>query len=214
MQFYALRLDVVSAWDLFKAAYIVWLAANADSYIVVREIVDSNDHTHAIFSSVKKVNTLRQSLKRSSIGVKGNGQYSLKACDDDHTGYLRYLMKGDAKDKAPVVVAYQGIAYGQDKFDQWHAEYWVTNATLTSQRAKRAELGGNIVEKVEALAKEKKLKAYERDCIAELYVNLYKEARKPISSFHLRTVVNTVCLLLEGGEDQVKVLCAEIHSKW
>lgn len=215
--FYALRLDVSSTgWDLFKVALLAWAAANCDSYFIVRETLPENDHTHAILGSSKNIGALRKSLQRAFPGSSGNKHYSLKAADDEHDNYLNYLCKGNKKGEDPVVVAYQGLEYGNSEFiSSHHDAYWVNNAQLQKNKGKRSELAGaNVVEKVEAIAKAAGVRAYDREAVAKIYIKLYSEARKGISSFHCRSVVNTVCTLLEGGESSVDCLAADIANKY
>lgn len=202
---FALRLDVEPR---DKDSVKSWLDRNSKGYFVVHETVHGeNDHIHAVIETDKNLNALRVSFKRAFPNKIGNGQYSLKECDADVENYMLYMCKGDSVDDMPVVWLRNGLLYTDDKIKEWHNRYWVNNEQLTRNKRKRAE-SGNMVERLERLAKEKGLRSDQKDEIAKLYIKEYVQMRKGINVFAARAVVNTVSVLLDEDRGQAEALLA------
>lgn len=197
---YALR--VLTA-GLDQKAFAVWLSSVCSAFIVCLEVgtETEKEHVHCALHSDKKLSAIRKAFQRAfaSLGA-GNGTYSLKECDDDWDNYLAYICKGVSKDEGPVIWLKQGLEYSDDAIAQYHERYWVNNAQIAATKRKRKEFSGTVVEVIEKLAKEAKLKAHQREDVAKLYIKHYVELRKPINTFAAKAVVNTVCCLLD--EDQ------------
>lgn len=207
---FALRMDISSADD--GADLSSWLNSVATDHFVVKENgnASENPHMHAVFSSVQKVASLRQSFRRKFPNHTGNGSYSLKECNDDTDAYGRYLCKGASRDDLPVVVCRQGIDYTDGWVQAMHDEYWVNNALLEKNKKRRAM---NMVEKLESICKEKRIRWSDRTAIAAEYVALQREARKPINSFAARATVNTVACLLDDSGEAAQNLAIEIGGR-
>lgn len=201
---YAIRMDVedTGAW---KKRVSEWFSANGNGYIVVFETAGEdgeNKHIHAILDSIKSDKQLRNALTRAFPECVGNKGYSLKLCGDDYEAYIRYICKGDSEADPPVVWTKQGLKYTAEDINEAHAKYWVNNAALVENSAKRRKVEKeNIVEQVEKLAKGAGLKGHERVEVARLYIKLFRDARKGINVFAAKAVVNTVCCLLEGSSE-------------
>lgn len=195
---YALRVDYTAALHDVLLSY---LGKHADSYFFVLEGEGTtNPHVHGIFASSKKLAALRKAFQRD-FSMSGNSQYSLKQCQPDVSGYMRYMCKGISRDVGPVIWGYSGLVYGRAAIDDWHSAYWVNNAVLRENVNKRQKLEdrGNMVEQLEAQAKLLGYNGHDRMEIANLYISLYVDARKPISVFHAKSVVNTVCIALDAA---------------
>lgn len=207
---FALRMDVVSEND--SSDLNAWLTQNATSYFVVKEFgtPGENPHYHAVLCSSAKTASLRQSFRRAFPNHKGNGAYSLKECDEDVEGYGRYMCKGADRDSLPDVICRQGLDYTDDWVKSMHEQYWVNNDLLVGNRKRRAM---NMVEKLESICKDKRIKWSDRTAIATQYVLLQKEARKPVNTFAARATVNTVACLLDDNGEAVEQLAIEIGNR-
>lgn len=206
---YAIRMDVDES---FKRRVSDWFSTAGNGYIVAYEVAGDNKHIHAILDSVKSIKQVRNSLTNSFPECVGNKGYSLKLCDDDYDAYIRYICKGDSVDEGPVIWTKQGLKYTAEDIIDAHSRYWVNNAALQENAAKRVKVEKeNIVEQVEKIAKREGVKGFDREGVAKIYIRLFRDARKGINVFAARAVVNTVCCLLEGsGEDHLAQKIAEL----
>jgi len=203
-----LRADV---FDGFKPRLIKWLTAVALGWIVAYEESGSNKHVHLILDSGFDIKKLRNSFTRTFEECVGNKGYSLKFCDDDFDAYIRYICKGDDKDSPPVVWSRQGLGYTDDSIKLAHEMYWVNNdAIVANSKKRRAVEKENIVEQVEKKAKALGLKASDRVGVAQVYIRLFRDARKGINVFAARAIVNTVCCLLDEGSSSENYLAMKI----
>lgn len=207
---FALRVDQSEGYD--DAAMSSWLSANCSNFLGTEEQEGANLHLHFFLHSQKKLQALRAALKARCSWLVGNGSYSLKPCDDDYEPYINYICKGADEESLPEVKFKQGLEYTEEYIAARHAAYWLKAVELARSSKKRASMSllGNVVEQVEAVAKQKKLKGHEREDIAKIYINMCISAKKPINSFYAKSVVNTVSCLLEG--DQIDILATEIAS--
>lgn len=209
---FALRADYK---DGDQALLSAWLSAIATVFLVVYEEHDGeNPHVHCVFSSDKNLSALRVSFKRKFTDKIGNGGYSLKECDDDVEAYMRYMCKGDSKDNDPVVLIKQGQDYTDEKIKAAHDAYWVNNAALQSNKKKRKLIPNcqTVIEKLEAVCKEKGVRKNDKNAIAAEYIKMMKDARKPINVFAAKAVVNTVVVLLDDSGEAAETLASIIAS--
>lgn len=206
---FALRADVR---DGFRPQLDSFLAKVADGYIVAHETADGeNPHIHAIFTSTKTLKACRSHFARFCPDHKGNQAYSLKECDDDFEAYIRYICKGADRNSPPEIWTHQGLDYSADVIAAAHLAYYVNQDAVKENAAKRRKVeGANIVEQVEQLCKAKGLRAHQREQIAGVYLDLFRDARKGINVFAAKAVVNTVCLLLEGNDCERRSLAIKI----
>lgn len=194
---FALRLDYkVEFYDRILSLLVL-----ASRYFAVIEegSEGQNTHIHAILYSDKTIASIRKAIQRLFPEERGNGFYSLKACDQDIDAYMRYMCKGVDSETMPNIFGYCGLDYSKSKITEWHEQYWVNNAALKVNKKKRKEASekGTITEILEQRCKKLKLKACEREKIAHEYIKMYVEWRKPINVFAARAVVNTVVAILE-----------------
>lgn len=204
----SLRLDVVPET---KEKLLKWLPKVADAWIVAFEEHEGNPHVHLVLHCRGTEKNVRNQVVRT-FGVKGNSGYSLKACYEDVSGYIRYICKGVDKETAPVIWSKQGLEYTDEAIKDAHAKFWCNNEALRENASKRRKLKENVVEEVERLCKAKGVKAYERSEVARVYISLYKTARKAINVYAGRAVINTVCLLLEGGDQEEAALAVKLSE--
>jgi len=206
----ALRLDVK---DRTRECLDKFLTKFCDAWIVAFETTDDgNDHVHAILHSSQDIKKVRNGLIYY-CKCSGNGSYSLKHCTDDPSDYIRYICKGPSVNEKPLIWTYQGLDYSQAVIDEAHAKYWVTNAALKENGEKRRRLNtATTVEALEKLCKEKGYKGFDRVSVAKEYISMYVAARKPINVFAARAVVNTVCCVLDLG-DQARDLLASVVAQ-
>jgi len=202
---YALRVDVLPTT---REKLDTFLTKHCEAWIVAYEEAGDNKHIHAIIDSHKKDKDLRNALRL--LGT-GNRSYSLKQCTDDYVDYIRYICKGVDKDQPPVIWTYQGLDYSEEVIREAHDKYWVTNEAYKENASKRRKLDSvTVVEALEKLAKEKGLKGFDRVGVANLYISMYVAARKPINLYSARAVVNTVCCVLDLGDQARDSLASRI----
>lgn len=205
---FALRADVTGC---LKEKLSRYLGKVANAFIVVCETAEGeNEHIHAIFNSEKTLKAVRNEFTRTCDAHKGNKMYSLKECNDDFDAYIRYICKGVDKKTPPDVWYHQGLDYSKESIARAHEMYYVNQDAVKENSKKRKKAEGNMVEQVERVCKERGYKSYEREMIAEVYMDIYRDARKGINVFAARAVVNTVCLLLDNPECQRKDLARKI----
>lgn len=207
-QQYALRMDYDRGVD--RGALSAYLGSNAARYLVVYETADGeNPHVHAIFYSEKTLAALRKAFQRAFPAKNGNAAYSLKACDEEFSGYINYMCKGADRDTLPVVELRQGLEYTDDEIEAAHDRYWVNNEAIAAARKAR-KLNMDIVEAVEKEAKDKGVRSDDRVSIAKIYIRMKRAAKKGINVFQAKAVVNTVSMLLDDTGVREEELAIEI----
>ena len=206
---FALRLD---ACPSVVAGLGPWLASVSSSHLVCLENHDGeNEHYHCYFVSDLKLKSVRQNLVRK-FEIAGNGAYSFKECDANYVEYLKYMCKGPSEDELPTITHRCGLDWTDDYVQELHDAYWVRASELAAGSKRRIDLaaGGTIIEQVEREAKRLGLTGDDRAAIARVYLQLYLPAKKGVSVYHGKSVVNTVCALL--SDHQYDVLAGEIAS--
>jgi len=206
---FALRADVK---DGFRPKLDVFLGKCATGFIVAYETADGeNPHIHAIFDAEKSLKAVRNLFVRTCDDHKGQKDYSLKVCDDNWEAYIRYICKGINKDSPPVIWTRQGLDYTPEVISAAHKAYYVNQDSVDQDNKKKRKLdGGSVIHQIEAICKEKGYKSYQREDIAGVYLDMFRDARKGINVFAARAVVNTVCLLLDDPDCQRRALASKI----
>lgn len=197
---YAIRItlrdpeNLVALTKFLSFAFVQWLVCREQA---------AEDHCHLYARGALKLKGLQAAFKKHFPDHGGNGGHSIKQCDSQVYDYLKYICKGASEDQPPVIISKQGLDYTDEYVAELHAAYWVSNAEIRQNSKKRdhLKLAGTIVEQVEREAKLLKLsgQCYDREAVAAIYVKLYVDARKPVSVYHGKSVVNTVCALLSGA---------------
>ena len=85
------RIAIRYTVDVIPDEHLTWFKMNGLRLAVKEGGEDKKDHFHFYVEGV--LNTWRTYFKRHIGG--GNTVYSVKQCDDDYMGYLRYLCKGE-----------------------------------------------------------------------------------------------------------------------
>lgn len=173
----------------------------------------TNPHAHLYGVAELSFRGLVSSFRRFFPDHVGNGAYSIKPCTSSVYDYWKYISKGASRDDLPDVIVRQGLRWTDEYIVELHAAYWMSNDELVRTGKKRdsLKLSGTVVEQVERLAKEAKVEGYDREAIARIYVKMYVEARKPVSIYHAKSVVNTVCAAL--SESSFDLLVSDIASR-
>lgn len=205
---FALRLDILQEEDV--QSLVSLLDSVGGAYWVVREGGTANPHLHVHLTTETKQPALRQALKRRFPGHSGNGHYSLKQCDQDVESYDRYLAKGDGEGDDPIIIARQGVAFSLDNIKAWHTEYWAVNQELMKKRRKK--LNGAVADQLLQTCLDKGIKS--RGGIGLQYLQLMKDANKPINTFAGKAAINTVWLALDDGTEARDVLLQELVGAW
>lgn len=192
----ALRLDSSDSGPL-----VAWLNSDGGAYLVVKEMEDENPHFHVFLRSSRKVSALRTSFKRAFPDTNGNGAYSLAACRDTDR-YYRYMMKGEAREVMPMVVAANGMEFvSGDWQKKQHDDYWDENEEI-GRRRKLAP----VPEAVLAACKDARIKWDDREKIAELYIRELVARDKAINLFSVRSNISLLQCKLCPDDSAIKSL--------
>lgn len=202
---YAIRLDLKHDDDIPN--FTALLTSLGGAYWVVREGGSTNPHIHCHFRCEKNIQCVRKSIIRKFPDHKGNGGYSIKVCDDDVTGYDRYMAKGESEGDDPITVAMYGLGFTSELVKEWHVEYWNVNQELMRKRRKKL-VGSCIVDQLHQICLDKK--RYKRGQIADEYLTLMVSANKAINIFAGKAAINTVWLKLCATDEARQVLLGEL----
>lgn len=182
---YAIRIDGQFTEDIKQ-----FFTKDGGSYLVVKELENSNPHMHAVLHSDRKPQALRMALKRV-LPSSGNGAYSLSVVKDLDK-YQRYICKGAALDVMPEVLAAYGMEYGDDDWvKNCHESYWDENERISKRR--RLE---NVDDVVLEIVRQQSIDWSNREKIAEVYIRELASRNKPINLFSLRSKINLLQIKL------------------
>lgn len=186
-----------------SAALLDYLRADGGSYLVVKELEDSNPHYHVYLRTTRKLPALRTALKRAMPELTGNGSYSVAACRDVER-YLRYMMKGNSAQEMAEVVGANGLQYADREWQEaQHSAYWAENEEL-GRRRKLATVG----EAVLASCKDSNVMWSNREKIAELYIRELVSRNKAINLFSVRSNVSLIQCKLCPDDSAITDLAA------
>lgn len=172
MQHYKLRVDTNSV-TLDQAVNLV--KKHSGRYAFAQENVDGeNPHVHFFLSTLSKEATIRSNLR--SLGLKGNGSYSLKELDEEFPiEYLAYLGKEGRGE-------YVGFLKEEINVAQAH------DAKVKLSIKEKKENKKTVLEKLDLyVGKEMK----EQDVMVKL-VEYHIEHRLPIRRFQLQAYFDTL----------------------
>ena len=135
---FALRLNIRSTADIPNLN--VWFSKICTTFLVCRELEESNDHVHVYGVTGLTFKGLQTSFRRSHPEHIGNESYSLKQCDSQVYDYLKYMCKGSSVLNAANIVLRQGLDFTDAYLAELHAAYWVSNEELVKNSRKRDNL--------------------------------------------------------------------------
>lgn len=205
----AIRVDIK---DGTKDLLARWLPKVAEGFLVCYEEAGENKHVHGILEcGTRKITAIRQCFRRDFEGYSGNGSYSIKVCDDNWRAFIRYICKGLSKDVPPVIWFKQGLDYTDEAIRRAHEDFYVSQRAVVESAERRSRIKKeNLVEEIEKECKKRCIKGYDRVEIAKIYLNMFRDARKGVNLFAAKAVVNTVSMLLDGGDDAREGLARSI----
>lgn len=211
MYVYSLRVDVKG--ENTPARLLKWLssAAGAHRFLFVHETVKgSNPHLQGIMYTLKKTPALRRSLLLALPENKGNAGYSLKLLKphdgDPYIRMYRYLCKGKELGSLPEVVGKAGL-YDDEFIAARHNEYWDVNAAIKKDCNKRKR-GWKPLEMLEERCKKKSVTS--RMGVALECVSMYKENRKPMSKYYMKSLVTLVWSLVDEDPNVLRILATDL----
>lgn len=191
---YALRTD--KEFDAVKA-FIVEAGMSGFS---VREEAGDNVHWHWYLETDLKPQAFRSKLTRKVVGLKGNGAYSLKECDEAYERYWAYMCKGASNGQAPVVSWRHGLVFDDRKVEELHASYWAENVSRKRARA-------SVVEEVFQNCKRAAVQWDDEREIAREYIKVLVDRNRAINLFAVKSNVNLLrCKLAPSPEDGIQIL--------
>lgn len=207
-------MDLALRLDILHDDNVQQLVGLCDSlgggYWIVREGGVENPHLHVHLTTSTKLNAVRQAFKRRFPTHTGNGHYSIKQCESDVEGYDRYMAKGGAEGDDPIVIARSGLEYTLEQISDWHKQYWAVNHELMKKRRKK--LNGAVSDQLLQVCLDKGIKS--RGGIGLQYLQLMKEANKPINTFAGKAAINTVWLALDEGTEARDALLLELVGQY
>lgn len=201
-----LAMRVNGEWEKVK----VFADAKGYGGWAVHELGDSGNnshwHIHWILPEGVKIQAVRTAFNRAVPELKGNGGYSLTLVQDVEK-YDRYMAKGTEQGALPDVAWRHGLDYTDEKVEELHEEYWTENRRLKKRKA------GSMVDQVLDACKLAGVTWNQRQEIAKIYIRQVTGQSKPLSSYSLRSCVNTVAVLLCPNEEAIDFLadCALQH---
>lgn len=199
---YALRIHELA--DSVRNRLIHLLEGIPGSYVVAREIEAERPHYQGWIRTEIKPQALRVRLKKAFPECVGNRAYSLKAVKD-FEAYSRYILKG-TRSTQPDIVAYQGLALSPEYIANEHRAYW-------SRAEKASKSNRSVIEEVHAWAvEEARERSVSRRDLAEYACGLIASRKKPINTFYVRGVINTVAYLTNDVSREI--ILDEIVNKY
>lgn len=192
---YSIRVDGTDSGKLIE-----WLASDSGAYMVVREKHDDNPHFHVVLHSKKKIQPLRMSFRRKFPELSGNGGYSITLVRDLDK-YHRYICKGSDRETEPDVVGANGLCYGAESIQQWHARYWDA-----AQERQRAVASLPVADAVLEKLKEDAVNWSNREKIAEEYIRELLARNKSINLHAVKAAVSLLQCKLCPDDSAIKDL--------
>lgn len=192
----AIRFDGQSSEELVK-----FLSEDGGSYLVVKELEDSNPHFHVVLHTRRKPQAVRMAFRRQFPESRGNGSYSISSVRDVEK-YHRYMMKGDSSSVLPHVVAANGIQYQNAEWQQdQHDQYWQINQELREADDKRP-----VADVVLDACRTANIDWSNREKIAEVYIRELVVRDKPINLHSVRAGVSLLQVKLCPDDSAIKDL--------
>lgn len=179
-------------------------------HFIVRHGVDEDDarpHWHALFTSSKKADALRNHFTRTLKLKGGNGQYSLKEVKDEEI-FERYMCHADGDGAVVHVVSAQSPADQPDKYGvEWcrerNKEFYAKRRDFNRQAKKeRKSIIDDCVDRCGELPEKS------RERVAKVLLCVYKERRAPMNTFQMRAQLNTILSLLGNKDAEQEILSA------
>lgn len=198
----ALRLDGTASEKLIE-----FLDKDGGSYLVVRELEDSNPHFHAVVHSKRKLQAFRSAFVRACVPPGGgNRAYSLTLVRDLDK-YERYLCKGAALEEEPQVVASNGLKYDASWIAETHERYWSENQAIKEARAKLPVAEFTLLE-----CRDRKVPYHDKKAIALVYIRELVQRRKAINIFSVRSSVALIAAQLCPDDTAIEELATSVAA--
>lgn len=199
---YAIRIHELA--DDCRSRVIAFVQGCAGSHVVARETDANRIHYQGWLRCDIKPQALRVRLKKTFPECVGNKGYSISAVKD-FEAYARYILKG-TKDSMADVVSACGLEVNEEYLQNEHRAYW-------SRAEKPGKSNRSIVEEVhEWIVERKQTHDVCRRDIAERVCEVLTSRKKPLNTFYVRSVVNTVAYL--SDRDMREIILDEIVNKY
>lgn len=179
----------------------------ASGFAVAEKAGDDNAHHHWYLEmqGFKNVQTFRVALTKKIPGLKGNGAYSVKECDDDYERYWQYMCKGAGSGTGADVVWRHGLVFTDEKLEALHAAYWSENRDR--KRVKMEPVLDVVFQKL----KEDGTAWSDREAVAQAYIRELYARNKPINIYSVKSAVNLLQIKLAPVADEaIKVLAGSV----
>lgn len=194
----AIRYDGESAEKLIE-----FLEADGGSFLVVKELENSNPHFHVVLHTRRKPQAVRMAFRRQFPDRSGNASYSI-ATVRDLDKYHRYMMKGESASVDANVVASNGIQYSNAEWQrEQHDAYWQVNQELREADDRRP-----VVDVVLEACRTSAVDWSNREKIAEVYIRELVHRDKPINLHSVRSCVSLIQVKLCPDDKAILDLAA------
>lgn len=177
----------------------------ASGFAVYEKAGDNNEHHHWYLevNGYKNVQTFRVALTKKIPGLKGNGSYSVKECDDDYERYWQYMCKGAGSGTGPQVVWRHGLIFTDEKLEELHQAYW--NENRMKKRAKVEPIMDVVYDQLKADGTAWR----DREAIAHAYIRELYKRNKPINLYSVKSACNLLQVRLAPVADEAIKFLAE-----
>lgn len=141
----------------------------------------------------KKLNSIRNDLKRKFPSLKGNNAHYSLTTVRDLDKIERYLCKGESAAAAPVFVSTLGIRYNDQWKSECHSNYWRLNFHHQKDKAAGEKRKLCFVDFCEEEAKKRKILWSDAEKLRDLYVELsIGESRRSLNKNQCDSAVNVL----------------------
>lgn len=199
---YALRIHELA--DDCRSRIASFVESSGGSYVVAREADANRIHYQGWLRCDVKPQALRARLKKAFPECVGNKGYSISNVKD-FDAYSRYILKG-TKDSMADVVCACGLEITSEYLQNEHRAYW-------SRAEKPGKSNRSLVEEVhEWVIERQRTQEVSRRDIAERVCEAVTSRKKPLNTFYVRSVVNSVAYL--SNRQMREIILDEIINKY
>lgn len=212
---YAVRVVVEGVAETEKDRLRAWFARVSPGHLVVEHGSDDDDqkvHWHALIYSDRKEQSFRNDFRREFKEITGNESYSFVEVKPKKRGnwgpgtpveqYERYICHGEYEGSIVKVIMSCGLKYTPEWFVQQNKEFYELRKKYVKEK-QQARDQGSMFDKLLAVCKGNHIS--EIDAIADKYIHMIKQEKRPMDIYGGKKIVWGVWLQLGGVEATAEV---------
>lgn len=184
-----------------------WIVKQSPRHVIIKHEADTDEqrpHWHALMWSDKTEQNLRVQLTKAIPELKGNKGYSMKKLDVDRLAeYERYICHASSRGDEVIIISAATELDGKYS-KEWAAKQNKEFYDRQDEYKKKQKKSKTPRQVAAAACTEKKIK--ELKGIAEVLVEAYREAEKPMNVFHMRSEVRLIYVKMNGEKGRDKVV--------